>query len=152
MIVRECTVLYTRRKLPCELPARPVMHSEHVEALMRAYRAHELATESMWAVLLDARQRLSAIHECGRGGISAVAIAPADVLRAAVITGSAAVILVHNHPSGDPNPSSDDVKFTIRVSDACQLIGVDLLDHVIIGETSSYSFLDHGLFPGKDKR
>ena len=93
---------------------------------------------------LDAKNRPTGWYRfCG--GLAFTVVKAADVFRAAVIAGARAIVLVHNHPSGDPCPSSDDVVLTDRMRRAGEIIGIDLLDHVVLGDGSHYSFLDAGL-------
>ena len=66
------------------------------------------------------------------------------MFKAALLANAAAIILVHNHPSGDPSPSADDVQLTRRLVDAGTLLGVDVLDHIIIGDGRYYSFRELG--------
>lgn len=144
LTIRECAVVYRRRAVECELAGSVIRSSDDVAKLARALGAHELATESMWVLLLDARQKLAGVHECARGGVSAVAVALSDMLRAAIVTGAPALILVHNHPSGSTAPSAEDYAFTDRAAEACKLLSLSLLDHVIVAEGGHFSMLDMG--------
>jgi len=68
-------------------------------------------------------------------------------MKSAILLGAAAIVLSHNHPSGDPTPSPDDIRMTERMSKAADILGIRLLDHVIIGELGSFSFRDAGRLP-----
>jgi DNA repair protein RadC len=72
---------------------------------------------------------------------------PRELYKAAILTNAAAIILVHNHPSGDPSPSLEDAQLTARISKAGEILGIKLLDHVIIGELGHYSFANAGRLP-----
>jgi DNA repair protein RadC len=98
-------------------------------------------------ILLDRRRALLRAVELQRGGDRAVEANLTQILREAVRASASSIILVHNHPSGDGAPSTDDLSLTRSVRDACGLFGIRLLDHVIIGKNrgDSYSFARHGL-------
>lgn len=96
--------------------------------------------ECVVAVYLDTRHRVIAVHECSVGGVDSATVEPRAVFGAAVSLSASALILAHNHPSGDPTPSNDDKLITKRVRDAGELLGVELLDHVVIGSHRYYSF------------
>ena len=95
-------------------------------------------------VLLDARHAVLATPEIARGTLSSSLVHPREVLRPALIAAAAAVIIAHNHPSGDPSPSAEDDTVTRRLARAGQLLGVPLLDHVVIGDGAWFSYRDHG--------
>ena len=78
---------------------------------------------------------------------TACPVAPADLFRALLREGAAATIVLHNHPSGEPDPSPDDVRLTRQLSAAAALLGLRLLDHIILGHPDYYSFLDSGELP-----
>ena len=73
-------------------------------------------------------------------------VEPREVFREATRGGAAAIVVFHNHPSGDPTPSPDDVNLTRRLAAAGALLGIDVVDHVILGETRYYSFKEAGFF------
>ncbi len=115
--------------------------------VVRAYgpRLLDAAEESVLAVVLDARQRPVAERVVARGSASACPVNPRQVFALAVREGGAGVVLVHNHPSGDPTPSTEDITFTRMVSEAGRLLDLPLVDHVIVAREGSFSFLDAGL-------
>jgi DNA repair protein RadC len=71
---------------------------------------------------------------------------PREILKPAILKSAASIILVHNHPTGDPSPSKEDVEFTTRFAKCGELIGINLLDHVIVGERSYQSLKEAGAF------
>jgi hypothetical protein len=103
--------------------------------------------EVFLAVLLDNQMRLRAISEIARGGRASVNPSIPDVLRVALVEGSTAVVVAHNHPSGEVEPSPQDRSFTVALAQAFQSVGVPLLDHVVVGPSKYWSFSDHGLLP-----
>jgi DNA repair protein RadC len=118
------------------------------EDLYRAFgpQLAHLPHEELWAVALDARQRVLARMLIARGGVSACPATPADVFRPLVREAASAVVLVHNHPSGAIDPSSEDLAFTERLAQVGELIGIFVLDHVIVSREGYFSCLDSGLY------
>ena len=109
-----------------------------------------LSKESLRAVLLDTRYRLLRVEEIALGSMSECIAHPREVFRPAVIHSAFAVILAHNHPSGDPTPSAADIQMSRRMAEAARILQIRLLDHVIIGCPAEgrlpyYSFKAAGL-------
>lgn len=114
--------------------------------------AHGLSVEKFWVLCLDRKNKLLKMEEITKGTVDASLAHPREVFQVAIRRGASAVIAVHNHPSGDPTPSSADVKVTRRLREASKVVEIDLLDHVIIGEPTVdprelgyYSFHDAGM-------
>jgi DNA repair protein RadC len=108
-----------------------------------------LAYESLRVLCLNTKMRLTAAAEISRGTINETVAHPRDVLQIALLHRSHAFLLVHNHPSGDPAPSSADLDFTRRIRDAADLMEIQLVDHVILGAPTAaragyYSFKEAG--------
>lgn len=99
---------------------------------------------------LDGRQRIRLVREVGVGALDHVDVHPREVFRPLVRAGSHAVILVHNHPSGDGLPSPRDLRLTERLIHTGDLIGIPVLDHIIVTETGCTSCVGAGLMPGGD--
>ena len=100
--------------------------------------------ECFFCLLLDIKNRILREVEISKGGLSAAMVNPRDVLQAAMAESAVGMIVVHNHPSGDPEPSADDLHVTRRIKEACEQTGIRLLDHVIIGEEGYTSLADAG--------
>ena len=100
--------------------------------------------ECFFCMLLDIKNRIIKTVEVVTGGLTSAMIVPRDVLKDAVAHSAAAIIVVHNHPSGDPEPSADDYNVTRRLKEVCDLTGIRLLDHVVIGEEGYVSLADRG--------
>ena len=90
-------------------------------------------TETFVACLLDTKHRPNAIHRCALGAIDSVPVEPRSVFTAALLTNAAAVIVAHNHPSGDPEPSPQDILLTHRLVRCGGILGIPVLDHLVIG-------------------
>jgi len=97
------------------------------------------------ALMLDGKNRMVCIHQVSVGSLSQAIVHPREVFKAAILANAAAVILVHNHPSGETEPSREDRELTRRINEAGDLIGIKLLDHVIVGDHGYYSFAGSGL-------
>jgi DNA repair protein RadC len=100
--------------------------------------------EQFGVVLLDTKHRVLRISLLSVGTLDASIVHPREVFREAANGGAAAIILFHNHPSGDPGPSADDVALTRRLMHAGEMMGIDVLDHVIIAENRFHSLRDAG--------
>ena len=104
-----------------------------------------LTVERVRILYLDTRNRLIEDHHLGDGSIDEAAIHPREVIRRAMDVGASAMILVHNHPSGSPEPSRADIQITQRIAEAGRLLGVTVHDHVIIGREGHTSLRAKGL-------
>lgn len=102
-------------------------------------------TECFRVLFLDRKNRLIADEELGRGTVDHVPVYPREVLRRALELNASALILVHNHPSGDPEPSPADIAMTAQIATAAQALGVTVHDHLIIGRARETSFRARGL-------
>ena len=120
---------------------------ERVAAIVRAYWGEgELDREHLVCLMLNARSQCVAINTVSVGTLSASLVHPREVFRPAILAGTcAAIVVVHNHPSGDCSPSPDDRDTTRRLVRSGELIGINVLDHVIIAADSFFSFREHGL-------
>lgn len=114
----------------------------HVFELMR--KVAHLPVEEFHVVLLDARGRLLRSERVAQGGVSQCPVSPREVLRSAVREGACSIIFVHNHPSGDPAPSPEDVHLTERLRSGAELVGVVACDHVIVSTGGYFSFVEAG--------
>jgi DNA repair protein RadC len=116
-------------------------------AVYEAYRARlgDHRKEVFLALLLDGRNRLIREERVSEGTLTSSVVHPREVYTAAIREGAAAVILVHNHPSGDPSPSPEDVEITARLVEVGRLVGIKLLDHVILGDGCFASCFERGI-------
>lgn len=135
------------RRLAAEtLSARDLFNEP---ALVKDYlrRAHGDGTqERTGALYLNARNRLLRDDaEIYRGTLDRAVVEPRELLKRALLSNAAALIVYHNHPSGDPSPSREDREFTRRLASAADLVGLRLLDHVVVGREGCVSFREAGL-------
>jgi DNA repair protein RadC len=110
--------------------------------LMPAYGGR--AVEQLGVVLLDTKHRVLRTAVLTVGTLNSTSIEPRDVFREAALGGAAALVVFHNHPSGDPTPSPDDVEMTRRLVAAGVLMGIDVVDHIILGDVRYCSFKEMG--------
>jgi DNA repair protein RadC len=123
-----------RRLVQERVGERPrIIAPEDAAAVLRE-RARTLDREVFWVLLLDTRSRLLAPPcEISRGTLSSSLVHPREVFKPAIRNSAAAVILAHNHPSGDPSPSAQDVQITCKLTEAGRLLDIRVLDHLILG-------------------
>ena len=131
------TLVRGRRERPQILTARDV-----AELIVPQFGSKPV--EQFGVILLDTKHRVLRTRLLSVGTLDASIVHPRDVFREAASGGAAAVIVFHNHPSGDPSPSPDDVALTRRLIHAGEVMGIDVLDHVIIAESRFHSLRDAG--------
>ncbi|MBI4550919.1 MAG: DNA repair protein RadC [Candidatus Latescibacteria bacterium] len=108
-------------------------------------RLRDLKKEVFKVVLLDARNKLIKEMTVSEGSLTASIVHPREVFKPAILESAAAVIFVHNHPSGDPTPSQDDLKITTQLVEAGRMIDIRVLDHIIVGHRTFTSLASKGL-------
>ena len=125
---------------------KPVLKTpEDVAGLVRG-RLKGKKKEHFLVILLDTRSRLIKVAEISVGSLDGSIVHPREVFKEAISATAASVIFVHNHPSGDPTASEDDVRLTKRLAEVGEIVGIDVLDHIIIGDKKFLSLKQEGLF------
>ncbi len=104
-----------------------------------------LPQENLWVFLLDTRNRVLKIEKLYKGSLNASTVRIGELFKAALTNNAASIILAHNHPSGDPTPSPEDVALTRAAQQAGRLLDVEVLDHIVIGHNKFVSLKDKGL-------
>ena len=134
-----------RRTLTHAPSARVQLRSPREAAayLMPAFGGR--AIEQLGVVLLDTKHRVLRTTVLAIGSLNSAGVQPREVFREAALGSAAAVVIFHNHPSGDPKPSPDDVELTRRLAAAGALMGIDVMDHIVLGEVRYASFKEMGL-------
>ena len=128
-----------------KLAERPELRSAAEAVPILAQFIGETDREVFAVALLTVRHRLLGLHTVSVGCLTSALVHPREVFKPAILAGSAALLAAHNHPSGDPEPSAEDVALTRRLAAAGQLLGIELLDHLIIGEAGRFvSLRDRG--------
>jgi DNA repair protein RadC len=113
---------------------RPLLISERVEIFV--------------SIMLNSKNRIMSYEIVSRGSLSTSVVHPREVFSTPVRLQAAGLIFLHNHPSGDPAPSMEDQQCTIRLVEAGKLLGINVLDHIVFGETDYYSFAENGTLTG----
>jgi DNA repair protein RadC len=129
-----------RRSLALAPSARVQIRSPIEAAAYLMPRFGSRAKEQFGIVLLDSKHRVMRTAVLASGTLNSTVIEPRDVFREAAIGGATAIVVFHNHPSGDPTPSEDDVDLTRRLAASGVLIGIDVIDHLILGDSRYFSF------------
>jgi DNA repair protein RadC len=133
-----------RRTLSYVARERPQITSPRVMAELLLPQFGNRQVEQFGIVLLDAKHRVLKTCVLSVGTLDASIVHPREIFREAILAGSSALVLFHNHPSGDPEPSREDVRLTDRLVHAAGIMGIDIVDHVILGHTTYYSFKERG--------
>jgi DNA repair protein RadC len=137
-----------RRTLTHRARERVQITSPRVAAELLLPQYGSRSVEQFGIVLLDTKHRVLKTMVLSVGTIDTSIVQPRDVFREAASAGAAAIVLFHNHPSGDPEPSADDFALTRRMVAAGMLMGIDVLDHVILADSRYCSLREHGTFHG----
>lgn len=134
------------RRLPLEAPEeRPSINSPADAAALIQYEMSALDQEHLRVLLLDRRNRVLEIVEVYKGSVNSSQVRVGEVFKEAVRKNASAIIVAHNHPSGDPTPSPDDVAVTRAIVQAGKLLDIDVLDHLVIGLGKWVSLKERGL-------
>lgn len=134
------------RRLTLEAPEdRPVVQSPADAAALVQFEMSALEQEHLRVMLLNTRNHVLGIIEIYRGSLNASMVRVGEVFKPAIRQHAASIIIVHNHPSGDPTPSPDDIALTKAVIESGRLLDVEVLDHIIIGQGRFVSLKERGL-------
>ncbi len=146
--VKACKILacseLARRMKNCRPMLKRIKSSEDV-AIYLIGRLSGLKQENFVILLLDSRNNLLKEETVFVGSLNETLIHPREIFNRAIKECAAGIIIVHNHPSGDPTPSNEDIKMTKDLFKIGKLVGIDVLDHIVIGESNFVSFKDAGL-------
>ena len=143
MQIREVDIRYKASEAPLE-------HGEKFSCSEQIYRAFlhmwRLPVETFQVICLDGKNRMLHVERVAQGTLTASLAHPREIFFTAVQVRAAGIICVHNHPSGDPEPSQEDRDVTRRLVKAGKILGIRLLDHLVIGDQRYFSFADQGEF------
>ncbi len=135
-LVKEKSLSYGSNQINCPRDAADIVG----EFLAGADREHFIV------LCLDTKNNVNAINTVSVGTLNSSLVHPREVFKAAILANSNAIILCHNHPSGDPHPSKEDLEVTKRLVEAGKLLSIEVIDHVVIGDDGRYvSFKERGL-------
>jgi len=134
------------RRLVLEAPEeRPTIHNPADAAELVQYEMSVLEQEELRVLLLDTRNRVQHVETIYRGSVNSSQVRVAEIFKTAIRRNASNLIVIHNHPSGDPTPSPDDVAITRAILQAGELLDVKLLDHIIVGSGRFISLKERGL-------
>ena len=122
-------------------PRQQVQEAEDAVLLLRE-EMESYDREHMVCIPLDAKNRILGVHTVGIGALTTLTVHPREVFKIAVLSNAASLIILHNHPSGVPDPSAADLDITGQLVQAGEILGIQVLDHIIIGEERFYSIRD----------
>lgn len=134
-LVKEAGIFYA---------ARRITGPEDVADLVRDF-LEDADREIFLVICLNAKNEPTAIHTVAVGTLNSVQVHPREVFKAAILANSYNIVLVHNHPSGDPQPSKEDMAITKNLAEAGRIVGISVLDHIIIGDGKFASLKTKGL-------
>ena len=134
-----------RRYLIAERGDRPAVHSPKDAADLVMFKMSGLLQENLWVILLDTRNRLIDIEELYQGSHNSSTVRVAEVFKKAMLVGAAGIIVTHNHPSGDPAPSPEDIALTRTLVETGKMLDIPVLDHVVIGGNNYVSLKERRL-------
>jgi len=135
------------RRLVRENPQVPV-YLNNPDAAVREvqYEMAAFTQEHLWVMLADTRNRLISIEKIYKGSLNASTVRIGELFRPAILRNAASILMVHNHPSGDPTPSPEDIALTRAVVQVGKLLDIEVLDHIVIGSHQNFvSFKQRGL-------
>lgn len=139
-----CTLAERPAFAPAPPATRRLVASPEAAYDLLAPRFAGLDRECCLAVLLDTKHRLLGVRVVSIGSVDHTFMGPREILRDVLLANASAVLVAHNHPSGDPEPSRDDELVTRRLGEAARVMGVDLLDHLVVGDQAWVSLARRG--------
>lgn len=141
--IKACFELGKRKDLEPELKDFDIKDPQSVVKAIRA-SIKDKAKEHFKLILLNARNKILGVSTISIGSLNASIVHPREVFKDAIVHSAYSVVLAHNHPSGDPEPSEDDLKMTRKLVESGKILGIEVLDHLIIGKNAFYSFKEKG--------
>ena len=134
-----------RRYLKEQRGERPAIHSPKDAADQVMFEMSGMVQENLWVLLLDTRNRLIDIEHLYQGSLNSSTVRVAEVFKKAMLLNSAGIIIVHNHPSGDPAPSPEDIALTKTLVETGKMLDIQVLDHLVIGGNNFISLKERRL-------
>lgn len=128
-----------------ELPRETKSPDQAYKAITAITSVEEEAQEVFGILILNTKHKIVAVHEISRGSLNSSIVHPREVFKPAVLHNAAAIICFHNHPSGDPKPSGEDIEITKRLVEAGKIMGIEILDHIIVGDDGYTSLKERGV-------
>ena len=142
---KQRVVLEKEVSVYCPEVDRKMNSPEKIVGLAKHYlRMHEKPEEYMYMVCMNSKLDMTGVFEISHGNVNSSIVGTREVFQKALLANAVSLIFIHNHPSGDPTPSREDVKVTERLVEAGNLLGVQVLDHIIIGRPGYTSLKEKG--------
>lgn len=124
---------------------RKMNSPEKVVSLARGFlRIHEESEEYLYMICMDTKLHMTSVFELSHGNVNSSVVGIREMFQKALLANAVNIIVMHNHPSGDPTPSREDIEVTKRMKEAGRIVGVDVLDHIIIGRPGYCSIKEKG--------
>ena len=142
MMLREAKVVYASRRV---VGSRKMQTADDVNRVLVEYGLPDHTQEHFVVVHVNTRHDVLSVQTVAMGSLGSVYVHPREVFRAAVMVGAAAVFLAHNHPSGDCEPSKDDLELTNRLKSVGEMLGIPVLDHLVVSGGDYVSLMEKGL-------
>lgn len=127
-----------------ELPKKIGSPDQAYKAITAITSVEEEAQEVFGILILNIKNKIVAVHEISRGALNSSLVHPREVFKPAILHNAAAIICFHNHPSGDPEPSGEDIETTKRLVEAGKIMGIEVLDHIIVSDDRYVSLKEKG--------
>jgi len=143
------SVMTLRDKLPFDskpLADDPNKIADYCRQAIIGKKGYNPDVESCWVIVMNTRRRIEGHFLVATGTLDTLLVHAREVFRGAILANAAAIVLMHNHPSGDPTPSEADIRVTREMIRAGQLLKIEVLDHVILGEPKHCSLKELGYF------
>lgn len=138
VLEKECSV-------NCPEVDRKMNSPEKVVGLAKHYlRLHEQTEEYLYMICMDTKLNMTSVFELSHGNVNSSIFSVREIFQKALLANAVSIIVMHNHPSGDPEPSYEDIQVTRRLVEAGHILGVQVLDHIIIGRPGYCSLKDKG--------
>ena len=137
-LVKESSVAYNLEK--------PIVNPATAAEIVNQVFDMENQPNEVFAILcLNTKKKIAGAHIISQGSLSSAIVHPREVFKAAILNNAASIVLAHNHPSGDPEPSREDIETTHRLVTAGNILGINVLDHIIVGDGKYISLKEHGM-------
>jgi len=138
-------ILVKERVGSYELPREIRCPEEAYNAIRVTTNVQAEAQEVFGILILNIKNRIVAVHEISRGTLNSSMAHPREVFKPAILHNAASIICFHNHPSGDPEPSREDVELTKRLVEAGKIMGIEVFDHIVVGDEGYVSLKERGV-------
>lgn len=136
--------VYVKKEQSLQIEKDVIKKPEQVFEVVKNFLG-EVDREHLIVIVLDVKNKINSISVASVGTLNSSIVHPREVFKTAILANGASIILAHNHPSGDTSPSKDDINITTRIKECGVLMGIELLDHVILGDEKFISLKNEGI-------